>query len=878
MATIDTVNQYYRALIRSDAPPGLSQRIANQIDAGTLTLDNYRTQLIGQAQSSTIPALIAYNFFYGNTPNSGGLDFLTTYTNTLTNQGFTVERIYINLGASFAFAGAGNEFEETYSGLSRAAFVDNVFTQINGRGASAAERDALLSRFDGFVALVGNELGAKGAVAGLALFNAAQSGFGPFPFSSTSFLTDISNGAAVYNTGELLTSYGSGPSSVASVGLTSGFDSLLGTTNADTFVASPTTAAISDSINGGAGTDALDYFGATAGSPALPQLGGVEVLNFVAPTGALTPNLNGVSGLQQVNIRNSTTGNNTLTLGKGTSAGFDNVVTGAGNETVTFATTETAATLRLSNGSTLFSLTADPGSTGALTIFSTGSAANKIATFTGGGASKSLTLSGNKALEITAALGNNIVAVDGTGSSGGLALALGTRSVATTVTGGSGDDTLDVSGFSTGKLTVALGAGNDVLTAGASLAATLGTGSTISGGAGTADVINVTGGLKAVNAAYLSDFEVLDISGSVASELDVATLAGTSVQIDGEIGGALTGAVKLSNAPSTFGLLVQSTKGVDFSTGPGVTVALAKASETTDTLTLTLTSIDDNTDANADGEITIPALTADGFETLNIVANVTKADTDTVKSSAYVETITSLTAGDLKSLTISGDESVTITSALGAAVTSIDASGSTGNTTLTAASGATGALTFLGGSGIDTLTAGLKGGTFTGGSGNDVVSIATGARTGVLTFVYTAATDSTLAIDVVAPTKVAASGSASAVETITGFRTTAADPALHDVIDLTSFGFTGTQVTGVRDLGNSVNVLDGNFLASQATLFNDPGFGVRGVAVGRDGVLAGSDTFVIVDADKSGSFSASSDLVIRLSDVGGVSVTDFKFA
>ena len=877
MATIDTVNQYYRALIRSDAPPGLAQRIANQIDAGTLTLDNYQTQLIGQAQSSTIPALIAYNFFYGNTPNTGGLDFLTTYTNTLTNQGFTVERIYINLGASFAFAGAGNEFEETYSGLSRAAFVDNVFTQINGRGASAAERDALLSRFDEFVALVGNELGAKGAIAGLALFNAAQSGFGPFPYSSTSFLTDISNGAAVYNTGELLTNYGSGPSSVASVGLTGGFDSLLGTPNADTFVTDNTTAAVSDNINGGAGSDTLNYFTPTA-TPALPQLGGVEVLNFVAPTVALTPNLNGVSGLQQVNIRNSTTGGNTLTLGKGTSAGFDNVVTGAGSETVTFATAETAATLRLSNGSTLFSLTADPGSTGALTIFSTGSAANKITTFTGGGVSKSLTLSGNKALEITDPLGNNIVAVDGSGSSGGLTLGLGTRSVATTITGGSGDDTLDVSGFSTGKLTVALGAGDDVLTAGASLATPFGTGSTISGGAGAADVINVTGALTAANAGYLSDFEVLDISGSAGGALDVATLAGTSVQIDGEIGGALTGGVTLSNAPSTFGLLVQSTKSADYNTGAGITVALAPPGGTADALTLTLTSVDANNNTTADGEITIPALTATGFETLNIVANVTKADTDTVKSSAYVETITSLTAGDLKNLTISGNESVVITSALGAAVTSIDASGSTGNTTLTAASGATGALTFLGGSGIDTLTAGLKGGTFTGGSGNDVVSIATGARTGVQTFVYTAATDSTLAIDVVAPTKVAASGSASAVETIIGFRTTAVDAALHDVIDLTSFGFTGTQTTGIRDLGTSVNVLNGNFLATQATLFNDPGFGVRGVAVGREGTGVTDDTFIIVDADKSGSFSATSDLVIRLGDVGGVTLADFKFA
>src|SRR5579872_1091706 len=101
MTTLATVNAYYHAILRVAPPPVLAETYAEEIDGGTLTLAQFEQQLINQALNSTIPALVVYDAFFDMTPFSPGLDFLTNYANQLQAQGFSLQNVYVNLGASF---------------------------------------------------------------------------------------------------------------------------------------------------------------------------------------------------------------------------------------------------------------------------------------------------------------------------------------------------------------------------------------------------------------------------------------------------------------------------------------------------------------------------------------------------------------------------------------------------------------------------------------------------------------------------------------------------------------------------------------------------------------------------------------------------------
>ena len=222
--TLATVNAYYQAYLRVTPPSALAQSIAASINSGSQSLAGLQSQLLSQAQYTTIPALTTYNFFYANTPASTGLDFLANYATTLANQGFSLQNVYVNLGASFA---ANSAFANTYGPtvLSRAAFLNTVYTQIFGHAPSPDTQQFLLNSFNYYASYAGSELGAYGSIVGILLYTAEQSTppLGSYPPAAQNFLNAAAAGTVTYQE-ELIANYGTPVNTTTSFTLTTGID------------------------------------------------------------------------------------------------------------------------------------------------------------------------------------------------------------------------------------------------------------------------------------------------------------------------------------------------------------------------------------------------------------------------------------------------------------------------------------------------------------------------------------------------------------------------------------------------------------------------------------------------------------------------------
>src|SRR5580692_4585855 len=88
-ASLNIVNTYYRAILRTTPSADLAQVFATQLDAGTLIPNQLEAQLLSSAQGSTIPAVLTYDIFYNATPATTGVDFLTNYANALQAGAYT---------------------------------------------------------------------------------------------------------------------------------------------------------------------------------------------------------------------------------------------------------------------------------------------------------------------------------------------------------------------------------------------------------------------------------------------------------------------------------------------------------------------------------------------------------------------------------------------------------------------------------------------------------------------------------------------------------------------------------------------------------------------------------------------------------------------
>ncbi len=700
--------------------------------------------------------------------------------------------------------------------------------------------------------------------------------------------------------------------------LTIGEDRLTGGAGDDTFNAlaveqqgatgSKATLENFDILNGGAGSDTLNATLTDAG--AAPVLQSIETVN-VRFAGAQTLNLTSATGVEAINVQTSTVAGTVDGVGAVANLAVKNQLVGA-----TFDTS-TAATLNLGldtvGVATAANVAVDLGATkqaSATTLNITANNANATVQDTAGGLAATVTIAATGANRLNladAAVAKNVT-ITGAGSVdliGSAATTLGTAftgalatfnasaaegaikadirsTVLATVTTGKGADWIDMDTAVVAGTTVNLGAGNDTLLTGA----LLGNFAKVDGGDGDADTINIVDGAKldAANAKLISNFEVLDVSDGKGS-YDVSLNNFATVQIDESVTGAaaaaLNAAVIFANAGDAFTLNIASEAktNANFVVGNTITVngkdyAGTTATGNAETFTLVANMRDGNKDDTADGNINANTITVAAVEHIVVDAGVSTLDGGAKALGAAQHTLTAkIVAAAAETLTVKGAASVDLSGATTiGVVTKVDATGSTGNVTIDLSTHAK-SVAYFGSEGIDVYKASTRGDNIYTGKGADQVTLTAGVRD---TFVLKAATDSqigdtdksgkiTIAGDEV--NAAAPAGFQQTIDTITGF--VAGGLATTDRLDVTNFAFSGAQ-RGVVDVTAIVtNTTD---LTSIADLFAAPA-GDRGLAVS----LIGTNTYVFVDVNKDGNFTAADDSIIKLVAVAAPGETDINF-
>lgn len=173
---------------------------------------------------------------------------------------------------------------------------------------------------------------------------------------------------------------------------------------------------------------------------------------------------------------------------------------------------------------------------------------------------------------------------------------------------------------------------------------------------------------------------------------------------------------------------------------------------------------------------------------------------------------------------------------------------------------------YTGSEGVDTYTASAKGDTIYTGKGADVIDLTASTGAARDTFVLKAATDSQVT-DTSKDGKITL-GADTGFDAITKFDIGGGITA--DRIDLTNFGFSGAQ-RGVENV--SAKVVGTTDLTSVVDPVQLCGRD-RGVAFSN---LGGVDTYVFIDANKDGDFTAANDIVIKLTGVTSISEADINF-
>lgn len=752
----------------------------------------------------------------------------------------------------------------------------------------------------------------------LATLLSAKEGDATYGAAATAWNNEV-NAAATYSTNTANTTPQTGDvvAPPANQGqtftLTINQDSFTGNTSNDTFnaVASQdgagtliNTIQSVDVIDGGAGTDTLNATLAQANTVSA-SIKNIENINVRFADAKAVLDLANATGLTAVTVADSTTAGALDNVGA-----LANLTVKNQNSGLTLSGTAASATTLALNldtvGSATAAITLDLGKTAAskattanitannayVTVNSTAADVLTTATVAATGTNvltltdsvatlTSVTVTGAGSVDLTGATFAALKTFDGSASTGAIKATITDSKSALTLTTGGGADVINASAVATALSSANLGAGNDTLFVGKNLSVF---DKGANGGDGT-DIISITDGstLTSTTAKYITNFETLDVSGGTGA-YDVSLNSFATVQIDEAIAGALAGAVEFKNAADTFTLTIASKAKTDasFDVVKGITVTGKDYTGTTakgdaETLTLVANINDANKDSGADGSIdaaTTGSVTAAGVENLVIKANVTATDggTTAVKSSAY-SFAAKITASEAETITISGDALTNLSSVTTIGVVSkIDATGNTGGTNIKF-TGHAKSVAFTGGDGVDTYLAGTKGDVIYTGKGADVVTLDAKAGTaGAVrdTYVLKAATDSQVT-DTSKDSKITLAAD-TGFDTVTKFDSigdTTPVANTSDRLDLTNFAFSGSQ-RGVSDV--SASVTTSTNLTSITGMFSTPA-GNRGVAFSTDG----TDTYVFVDANKDGNFTAADDLVVKLAGITTISETAINF-
>jgi Ca2+-binding RTX toxin-like protein len=293
-----------------------------------------------------------------------------------------------------------------------------------------------------------------------------------------------------------------------------------------------------------------------------------------------------------------------------------------------------------------------------------------------------------------------------------------------TITGGTGNDSL-VGGD--GDDTINGGAGNDNISGGAgndrvviSLAANLTSADVVAGGDGNdtisfgADMTDTAGIFQSI-----SGFEILEVASGATDTITMSNFINNQTFTRIDIANMGAAAAVIANAANA----VTDIRLIEGSAGDSLTFTRL-VDGSANALTISI-----RTDLQAAGP-------AADFGTLS----VTDEETLTISGSSAANDLqmATLTAGDLTSLTITGDADVRIDAAVGGTlVATVNASASTGtvevhlnnNVVSATMTAGTGTAEFTGGLLADTITGGSAGDILAGGSGADVINSGTGDDT-----------------------------------------------------------------------------------------------------------------------------------------------------
>ncbi|MDG2270658.1 MAG: calcium-binding protein, partial [Halioglobus sp.] len=558
------------------------------------------------------------------------------------------------------------------------------------------------------------------------------------------------------------------PPAGTTIALTTAVDTKTGGAGDDSFVGLPTTLTSGDNLDGAGGNDTLSLTSTITASN--------SVLGFTT-TNVENVSINLVDGnaaaahVQTVDMLNSSPANITVSGVTATGAAVDEItfsnvdsgstvsLVGTGNiqanigyDAAYLAGTGDTATVKV-NGVTRTAVTDSniivTAGIETLTIDSSG-VKSAIGDLQWGGA---LVVTGDADLTIADDFAAAVDNVNASAFSGKLSINMadpaenanpGLVDVAdSTVVGGSGADTIDVSSVTTAtlELSVDAGAGNDTVVIGQDLTApaAASAGDVLNGGDGV-DTLTMTtalaNGLTAANSAGVTNFEVLNITNANSNAVTLANIqAGINslVLTAGANAGSTVfpaGANTLTIGAANAGLYTASDTGTG--TDDSLTIGTTSLANvdmgnnnsfafngletvTFNTTTALVTELDVSTitmTPDTGGTSTLIVTGADTFHASGIItANVidfsgvsAAISGNTVNMGAAAASVTSIT-GSAGTDVLVGDTKTTI-------------SGGAGNDNITGGSGND---TLNGDAGNDTITAGTGNDTVTGGAGNDTI-------------------------------------------------------------------------------------------------------------------------------------------------------------
>lgn len=493
--------------------------------------------------------------------------------------------------------------------------------------------------------------------------------------------------------------------------LTNNTDNFTGTSADDVFNSAAATLTAADTINGGGGTDRLNFTfdtAATAGALPAANLSNVEAF-YIREVGgtAGSYDFGTVAGETQVWNDRSTDNVAFTNIASGTVLGVNgDGSTVLGTTDFTYLAAATASSLTISGGVATGSgniTVTGAGVTSAQITSQLG--ANSVGTIALAATTKTVNIDANSNLTTTGITGAAItdITVKGTG-----ATSIGTLDAAVTkldASANSGGVTAVLNALTTLKVTG--GAGNDVFTTGA----VLGTGS-VDAGAGTGDrlIVASTADITATVGAKYTNFEQLQANNNTVVNLDHLTGI-TSIRINDTNAGNDTTVSNLT-AAQAVAITALDLEGA-------FTVGVKGAATIGQLDSVKITVNDGDTTLNEGNTATAATPTIASVETVEFVA----VDKVNIGSLTGVAALTKLI------LSGAGDQSITTGALAVTANTVVDGSAATGKLTVDATAGTGNGLSITGGSNQDTLTGTAQDDVVNGGAGDDTLAGLAGADT-----------------------------------------------------------------------------------------------------------------------------------------------------